>query len=96
MVLAYSRHSFVWPTRSQRLQELIAGLERAWEFFSGIPMYLIVDNFPTAVASAGAMHPRLTRGFLEYSQLRGFITDPARVRHLRGCFQRFFMKALIV
>ena len=28
-----------------------------------------------------ALHPRLTRGFLEYSQHRGFITDPARVRH---------------
>ena len=27
--------------------------------------------------------PRLTRGFLEYSQHRGFITDPARVRHPR-------------
>ena len=42
---------------------------------------VIVDNFPAAVAGADALHPRLTRGFLEYSQHRGFITDPARVRH---------------
>ena len=40
----------------------------------------VVDNFPAAVAGADALHPRLTRGFLEYSQHRGFITDPARVR----------------
>ena len=33
------------------------------------------------MAGADALHPRLTRGFLEYSQHRGFITDPARVRH---------------
>ena len=83
VVLTYSRHSFVWPTRSQRLQEVIAGLEGAWEFFGGVPRYLIIDNFPAAVAGADALHPRLTRGFLEYSQHRGFITDPARVRHPR-------------
>ena len=27
------------------------------------------------------LHPRLTRGFLEYAQHRGFFVDPARVRH---------------
>ena len=60
---------------------MIAGLEAAWAFFGGIPKYLVIDNFPAAVAGADALHPRLTRGFLEYSQHRGFITDPARVRH---------------
>ena len=45
------------------------------------PRIPVVDNFPAAVAGADALHPRLTRGFLEYSQHRGFITDPARVRH---------------
>ena len=83
MVLAYSRHSFVWPTYSQKLEEVITGLEAAWAFFGGIPQYLVIDNFPAAVAGADALHPRLTRGFLEYSQHRGFITDPARVRHPR-------------
>ena len=81
VVLAYSRHSFLWPTYSQNLEEVIAGLEAAWAFFGGIPKYLVIDNFPAAVAGADALHPRLTHGFLEYSQHRGFITDPARVRH---------------
>ena len=81
VVLAYSRHSFVWPTFSQKLEDVIMGLEAAWAFFGGIPRYLVIDNFPAAVAGADALHPRLTRGFLEYSQHRGFITDPARVRH---------------
>ena len=83
VVLAHSRHSFVWPTYSQKLEEVIAGLEAAWAFFGGIPKYLVIDNFPAAVAGADSLHPRLTRGFLEYSQRRGFITDPARVRHPR-------------
>ena len=81
VVLVYSRHSFLWPTHSQKLEDVIVGLEAAWDFFGGIPKYLVVDNFPAAVAGADALHPRLTRGFLEYSQHRGFITDPARVRH---------------
>ena len=81
MVLAYSRHSFLWPTYSQKLDDVIAGLEAAWAFFGGIPQYLVIDNFPAGVAGANALHPKLTRGFLEYSQNQGFITDPARVRH---------------
>ena len=81
VVLGYSRHSFVWPTFSQKLEDVIAGLEAAWAFSGGVPRYLVIDNFPAAVAGADALHPRLTRGFLEYSQHRGFIADPARVRH---------------
>ena len=81
LVLGYSRHCFVWPTFSQKLEDVIAGLETAWAFFGGIPKYLVIDNFPAAMAGADALHPRLTRGFLEYSQHRGFICDPARVRH---------------
>ena len=81
VVLGYSKHSFVWPTFSQKLEDVIAGLEAAWSFFGGTPRYLVMDNFPAAVAGADALHPRFTRGFLEYSQHRGFICDPARVRH---------------
>jgi transposase len=81
IVLVYSRHQFVWPLIHQTLDEVIAGLEAAWRFWGGIPRRVILDNFPAAVAGADALSPVLTRGFLEYSQHRGFIVDPARVRH---------------
>lgn len=81
IVLPYSRHSFVWPLSRQTLEEVIAGLEAAWRFFRGMPKRLILDNFPAAVAGPDPLEPRLTRGFLEYSQARGFLADPARVRH---------------
>ena len=81
VVLGYSRHCFVWPTLGQKLEDVIAGLESAWAHFGGIPRYLVIDNFPPAVAGADALHPVFTRGFLEYSQRRGFIADAARVRH---------------
>ena len=64
IVLSYSRHCFVWPTHTQKLEEVIAGLEAAWAFFGGVPKYLVIDNFPAAVAGPDTLHPRLTRGFL--------------------------------
>jgi len=83
VVLPYSRHSFVWPLTRQTLEESIAGLEAAWRFFGGVPKRVILDNFPAAIAGPDALAPRPTRGFLEYSQERGFFIDPARVRKPR-------------
>ncbi len=80
VVLPYSRHQFVFPLTRQTLEECIMGLEAAWRFFGGIPKRLITDNFPAAIAGPDALAPRPTRGFLEYSQERGFFIDPARVR----------------
>src|SRR5262249_4376270 len=57
------------------------GLEVAWRFFAGVPHRVVLDNFPAAIAGPDALEPRPTRGFLEYSQARGFLPHPARVRH---------------
>ena len=81
IVLGHSRHCFVWPIQSQKLEDVIAGLEAAWAFFGGMSKYLVIDNFPAAVVDTDPLHPRFTRGFLEYSQHRGFIADAARTRH---------------
>jgi len=83
VTLAYSRHHFLWPLFGQTLVEIIEGLEACWAFLGGVPHYLVIDNFTTAVAGADPLNPRLTRGFLEYAQHRGFIVDPTRVRHPR-------------
>jgi len=80
VVLPCSRHSFVWPMLQQTLEETIGGLEAAWRFFGGVPKRLILDNFPAAIAGPDPLESRPTRGFLEYSQARGFLIDPARVR----------------
>ncbi len=79
IVLTMSRYSFVWPLLQQTLDETIAGLEATWAFFGGVTRRLVLDNFPAAVAGTDPLAPRPTRGFLEYSQARGFLVDPARV-----------------
>ena len=106
VVLTYSRHSFVWPLLHQTLPAVIEGLEIAWHFFGGIPLRLVVDNFPAAVAGMDPLAPRPTRGFLEYSQERGFLIDPARVRspkdkphverHIQYVRERFWKGGLFV
>ena len=81
IVLAYSRHSFLWPLLQQTLEEVTAGFEVAWAFFSGVPRTLVLDNFPAAIVGPDPLDPQLSRGFLEYSQRRGFLADPARPYH---------------
>jgi transposase len=80
VVLVYSRYSFLWPLVQQTVEATIEGLEQAWRFFGGLPQRLVLDNFPAAVAGPDALNPRPTRAFLEYSQARGLLLDPARVR----------------
>jgi hypothetical protein len=82
-VMGYSRHEFLWPLFGQQLTDVIEGLEATWAFFGGIPRYLIIDNFPAAVVGPDPLNPRLTRGFLEYAQHRGFIADPTRPGHAK-------------
>lgn len=83
IVLVYSRYCFVWPLVQQTVEATIEGLEHAWHFFGALPQRLILDNFPAAVAGTDPLNPRPTRAFLEYSQARGLLLDPAHVRHPR-------------
>jgi len=64
ITLAYSRQPFLWPLFGQTLVEIIEGLEACWVFLGGVPQYLVIDNFTTAVAGADPLNPRLTSGFL--------------------------------
>ena len=80
LTACFSRYMFVYLTFSMTLEEVIAGCEEAWMFFGGVFRVVIPDNMSPVVAKADAVNPRLTREWLEYSQARGFATDPARVR----------------
>jgi hypothetical protein len=72
---------FVYPTHRQTLEEVIAGFEAAWAFFGGVFKVVIPDNMKAIVDQADNTEPRLNDTFREYSQARGFVVDPTRVRH---------------
>lgn len=77
----YSRHCFVFLTVSQTTEVVISGFEAAWEFFDGVFRTVIPDNLKAIVTSADQTEPRFNQAFVEYAQSRGFVIDPARVRH---------------
>lgn len=81
ITLNYSRHQFLWPLYRYRLSDLIEGLEEAWLFFGGTTLKVILDNMRTAIHKADRYDPVFMRGFEEYAAWRGFVIDPARVRH---------------
>jgi len=84
VTLRYSRHQFVWTTHTQTLEDLITGLEHAWEWFGGVPARVVVDNLKAAVVKADRYAPTFQRTFEEYAAYRGFVIDPCIVRHPQG------------
>jgi hypothetical protein len=75
-----SRHRFVYPVFRETTQTAIEACEAAWAFFGGVFKVVIPDNTKTIVQTADPLSPKITLGFLEYTQARGFVVDTTRVR----------------
>jgi transposase len=84
VTLVYSRHQYIHVTFSQKLGDLIPGLEEAWEFFGGITVRVVIDNLKAAVTKADRYDPIFSRTFAEYGEWRGFVIDAALPRHATG------------
>ena len=84
VVLVYSRHQYVHVTFSQKVRDVIEGLENAWIFFDGVPRRLVIDNLAAAVTKADRYDPIFQRTFDEYAAHRGFTIDAAPVRMPTG------------
>ncbi|MDD9966798.1 MAG: IS21 family transposase [Myxococcales bacterium] len=84
VTLVHSRHQYVHVTHSQKLPDLIEGLEDAWDFFAGVPRRVVLDNLKAAVTKADRYDPIFSRVFDEYAAHRGFVVDSTVVRHAKG------------
>lgn len=84
VTLPYSRHQYVHVTHSQRVQDVIAGLEDAWAFFGGVVRRVVLDNLRPAVKQADRYDPVFQRTFEEYARYRGFTMDAAVPAHPTG------------
>ena len=84
VTLVHSRHQYVHATTSQRIADLIDGLEAAWVFFGGVPARVVLDNLKAAVTKADRYDPVFQRTFDEYARYRGFVIDAAVARHATG------------
>jgi len=84
VTLVHSRHQYVHVSTTQRIGDLIEGLEEAWEYFGGVTARVVIDNLRAAVTKADPYDPVFQRTFEEYARWRGFIIDAARARHATG------------
>jgi hypothetical protein len=84
VTLVHSRHQYVHVTPSQKLADLIAGLEDAWEFFGGVVRRVVLDNLKAAVTKPDRYDPIFQRTFAEYARHRGFVIDAALPCHATG------------
>jgi len=80
VTLGYSRHQYVHVTFSQKIPDLISGLEDAWVFFGGVTARVVIDNMKAAVTKADRYDPIFARTFEEYARYRGFVIDAAPAR----------------
>jgi transposase len=78
VILVHSRHQYVQVTYSQKLRDVIDGLEEAWLFFGGVSRRVVIDNLKAAVAKADRYDPVFQRTFEEYARHRGFVIDATR------------------
>lgn len=84
VTLVYSRHQYVYVTPSQKIPDVIAGLEEAWAFFEGVPKRVVLDNLKAAITKADRYDPIFQRTFAEYASYRGFVIDAAVARSPKG------------
>ncbi len=54
VALVQSRHQYVHVTHSQKLEDLLGGLEAAFAFVDGVPRRLILDNLRAAITKRRA------------------------------------------
>jgi len=80
VTLVHSRHQFVWTTHGQKIEDLIEGLERAWDFFGGVARRVIIDNLKAGITKADRYDPFFNRTFDQYAHYRGFVIDACVVR----------------
>jgi transposase len=84
VTLCFSRYAFLAISLRQDLTAVLDGLEGAWVFFGGVVKRLVEDNLKPVVTRPDRYTPAIDRVFLEYAQFRGFVVDPASVRHATG------------
>lgn len=78
--LTYSSYFFAEFTYSQKLDDFIDSHVRMFEYFGGVPEFLIPDNCLTAVTKAEKHDVKINESYSDMCKHYQVIVDPARVR----------------
>ncbi|HEV8626777.1 MAG TPA: IS21 family transposase [Acidimicrobiia bacterium] len=78
LVLAHSRHMFVWPVLRMDQRAWVEAHVVAFEFLGGCPTRIVLDNLRAGVTRPDLYDPKLNRAYAELGHHYGVILDPAR------------------
>ena len=81
MVLAYSRHLFVFPVLRMDQQAWVDAHLAAFSFFGACPRRIVLDNLRAGVIKPDIYDPKINRAYAELAAHYGVLVDPARVAH---------------
>lgn len=80
MTLAWSRHQFVELVRDQKVLTWLGCHRRAFEFFGGVPVKVIIDNPKAAITRACWRDPTVQRSYGDVAEAYGFLISPCPPR----------------
>ncbi|MCM2351967.1 MAG: IS21 family transposase [Bacteriovoracaceae bacterium] len=78
--LTYSSYFYAEFTYSQKLEDFIESHTRMFEYFGGVPEFVVPDNCLTAVTKAEKHDVKLNESYRDVCKHYQVIVDPARVR----------------
>lgn len=76
IVLTHSRIAYYHLCQDQKMNSLLDGCKKAFEYFGGVPIQLKVDNMKTAILHNQHYDLQFNQDFLEFSYHYGFIIKP--------------------
>jgi transposase len=80
MTLSHSRHCYGELVFEQKIPTWIACHRRAFAFFGGVPVKLVIDNLKAAIVKASLYDPLANRTYHECAHHYGFIISPCKPR----------------
>jgi transposase len=80
MTLSYSRYRFVRFVFRQDIKTWIDCHIRAFHFWGGVPMSILLDNLRSGVIKADIYDPIINRAYAELERHYNFVADPTKVR----------------
>jgi len=78
--LTYSSYFYAEFTYSQKLEDFIGSHSRMFEYFEGVPEFIVPDNCLTAVTKAEKHDVKINDSYGDMCRHYQVIVDPARVR----------------
>ena len=80
MTLCFSRHMYAEIVTDQKLDTWLACHRRAFEWFDGVPLKVIIDNTKCAITRACFHDPEVQRSYGELAEGYGFLISPCPPR----------------